>query len=237
MLGPVFSLLDKLVELGKSTVPGLPGLGSALLDLGGSLASSGSSDDKLLEYRFELTAPEPDPDAVKATFAPGRYVLRRIQNRREDPNWSRFEIDHNTARLFELDDQDKRHPVRDDLYLVLNVMKYPKGTRTEYYEFEEWEAFREALRKAADKKAVPINTLTEGLTGVLLNKRSKEWKSDVRLKWSQAEGRLVDYTSKEVGDLPSRDLSKCLVDITNLRGRADNATRAAKDALRQFVSY
>lgn len=233
--GPVFSLLKTLAELGKSAIPTPPGIGSALLDLGTSLANSSSNDDKLFEYRFELTAPSGQPDTVKATFAPGRYVLRRMQRRLESADWSKFEIDHNTGRLYETDTTG-RHEVHDDLYLVLNVMKYPKGTRPDYYDFEQWGAFREYLQKAADEKAVPINSVTNNLTAVLLDKRSGEWKSDETLRWSKIQNLLVDYSSKELGDLSALDLSKCSVDIPGLRRRADAASRAVKDELRDFLS-
>jgi hypothetical protein len=135
---PVASLLKTLARFGQQIVP-VPGEAKDMLfDLGESILT-GSQDDRLLEYRFALSSSQSlnDDKAVQATFAPGRYVIRRLQDRRVDMDWDMLRLDHNTGRLFKYTAAGLT-PIVDDLYLVLNVRRYPAGTRPEFYSLRDW---------------------------------------------------------------------------------------------------
>ena len=95
--GPVTSLLGTLAEFGKNSIPGPPGATDILFALGDSLLK-GSQDDRLFDYRFVLSngasiAADGSLGPV-ATFAPGRYVFRRRDERVTTMNWD----DLSTAR-------------------------------------------------------------------------------------------------------------------------------------------
>lgn len=237
--GPVASLLTTLARFGQQIVPGPGEAKDILLDLGESLLA-GSKDDKLFEYRFVLSAGGADAHAVQATFAPGRYVLRRSQIRDGDMDWANLRLDNNTSRLFQKSAAAKDagsgrgtggdgayKEVRDDLYLVLNVRRYPTGTAPEFYLQKDWADYRGALQMAADAKAAPIDKVTASVGRMLVDSRSKNWGNGLSLSWASAKSRMDVY------GLRYRALAADCTDTGLLRD-ADAAEREAKDAVRDF---
>lgn len=235
--GPVASLLKTLARFGQQALPGPGEAKDILFDLGESLLS-GSNDDKLLEYRFVLSAGGEDPRAPQATFAPGRYVVRRMQKRDVDMNWGSLRLDHNTGRLFRQDvsptGDGAFKEVRDDLYMVVNVRSYPEGTKPEFYAQKDWSTFRDALQVAADTKAAPLDKVTERLVGVLENGRSTEWRDNLLLKWAAVASRLDVYSIRHAADFSSVPLTGCPVTTRDLRLRSDMAEREVRDAIRLY---
>jgi len=233
--GPVASLLKTLARFGQQALPGPGEAKDMLYDLGESLLS-GSQDDKLFEYRFVLSAAPDNPRAAQATFAPGRYVLMRKESRATDMGWSSLRLDHNTARLFRKaangTDYDE---VRDDLYMVLNVRRYPAGTAAEFYNNRDWSSFRSALQAAADAKAAPLDKVTEDIAQLLGKERSANWRADLDRSWAVAEDRLNLYSSRYMADFTGVNSAACGVTADELERRRDTAQRGAEDALRRFV--
>lgn len=272
--GPVASLLKTLAKFGQQALPGPGEAKDMLYDLGESLLG-GEQDDKLLEYRFVLSAGTEDARAVQATFAPGRYVVRRIQQRAEEMGWDQLRLDHNTGRLFRMKRTGSgREPtergragaglnadgaqsstsnitgdfeeVRDDLYVVLNIKRYPDGTLPEFYEQKDWSAFRSTLQAAADAKAAPLDKLTNRLTTLLAEERSTSFLNGLKLSWATARNRWQLYASRYARDLesdparnPAPDTTKfaeCQVARGELQRRLNLAEREAIDATRIFLA-
>lgn len=236
--GPVASLLKTLARLGERVVPARDEAKDILFDLGESLLSGGH-DDRLLEYRFVLSAGADDARAVQATFAPGRYVVRRMQDRNGSMEWGSLRLDHNTGRLYRTPATGSGAfvEVRDDLYLTINVRRYPDGTRPEFYAQRDWSAFRAALQVAADAKAEPLDRVTERLTSVLEDGRSRDLRDAVLLKWADAANRLDLYAARYApSDFAGVDVAGCPATIVDLKRRRDGAEREARDALRAFVA-
>ncbi len=235
--GPVSSLLKTLARFGQQALPGPGEAKDILFDLGESLLS-GSQDDKLLEYRFVLSAGGEDTRAMQATFAPGRYVIRRMQKRDVDMGWGALRLDHNTGRLYRKSAASGAdgayQEVRDDLYMVLNVRRYPDGTKPEFYVQKEWSTFRDALQAASDAKAAPLDKVTERLVGVLEDGRSTDWRDSLLLKWATVTNRLDLYSSRYASDFAKVDMTGCAVTTMELQRRLDAADREARDAIRVY---
>ena len=248
--GPVSSLLKTLAKFGQQAIPAPGEAKDLLFDLGESLLA-GSKDDKLLEYRFVLSAATEDARAVQATFAPGRYVIRRSQIRTTDMGWNELRLDHNTGRLFRAPpDRGSAPPggggapgigkagsfeeVRDDLYLVLNIRRYPDGTKPEFYAQKDWSEFRAALQSAADARAASLDAVTADVVGLLEKQRSTNLFDDLKLRWAVARNRLELYSSRFAKDLPGIDVTQCNVTNAELQRRLDMADREASDAIRAF---
>lgn len=236
--GPVASLLKTLARLGERVVPAPDEAKDILFDLGESLLSGGH-DDRLLEYRFVLSAGADDARAVQATFAPGRYVVRRVQDRGRSMEWGSLRLDHNTGRLYRQPQAGTGafEEVRDDLYLTVNVRRYPDGTRPEFYTHRDWSTFRAALQAAAETRDEPLDRVTQRLAGVLEDGRSRDLRDGVLLKWADAANRLELYASRYApGDFTGVDVTGCAVTVVDLQRRRDAAEREARDALRSFVA-
>jgi hypothetical protein len=236
--GPVASLLTTLARFGQQLLPGPGEAKDMLFDLGESLLS-GSQDDKLFEYRFVLSAAGDNPRAAQATFAPGRYVLMRKQRRDEEMGWSALRLDHNTARLFEKSADPTLagyRELREDLYLVLNVRRYPANTKPEFYSPLTWSSFRTALQAAADTNAAPLDRVTENLQTLLGKERSSTWRAGLSRQWAAAEDRLHLYSARYLQSFAVVEDSTCPVTANELERRRDEAERGAADALRRFVT-
>lgn len=232
--GPVSSLLKTLAKFGQQALP-VPGEAKDMLyDLGESLLT-GSRDDKLLDYRFVLSAPTADDRAVQATFAPGRYVVRRSQNRTVDMGWEALRLDHNTSRLF-IQDATGLKPVTDDLYMILNIRRYPDGTKPEFYQMADWSEFRATYQAAKDAQGAPLDTVTASLTGLLGTVRSDALGDDLKQKWVTSKNRLDLYSHRYAPDFDAIDVSQCKVAPAELKTRLDIAERQATDAIRGFVA-
>lgn len=235
--GPVSSLLKTLARFGQQALPGPGEAKDILFDLGESLLS-GSQDDKLLEYRFVLSGGGEDARAMQATFAPGRYVVRRMQKRDVDMGWGALRLDHNTGRLYRQSTTPNAdgayQEVRDDLYMVLNVRRYPDGTKPEYYVQKDWSTFRDAFQAAADAKAAPLDKVTERLIGVLEDGRSTDWRDSLLLKWATVANRLDLYSARYASDFAKVDMTGCPVATVELQRRLDAAEREVRDAMRVY---
>lgn len=233
---PVASLLKTLARFGQQLMP-VPGEAKDMLfDLGESLLT-GSQDDKLLEYRFALSASEnPDDDrAFQATFAPGRYVIRRLQDRKAEMAWEDLRLDHNTGRLLKGAPTGLLTPVTEDLYLVLNIRRYPAGTRPEFYAQRDWAKFRADLQSAADARAAPLDELTDGLAGLVGKMRSDNLENILLKRWQLANGEMASYAARFAPDFSKVDTTLCSVSESELRRRHDVAERGLTDAVRAFI--
>ncbi|WP_148276593.1 hypothetical protein [Sphingobium sp. SYK-6] len=228
--GPISSLLTTLARFGQQALPGPGEAKDILFDLGESLLA-GSKDDKLFEYRFVLSSGVADTRAVQATFAPGRYVLRRSQVRDMDMDWANLRLDNNTSRLFQKKkdalDNDPYVEVRSDLYMVMNVRRYPAGTAPEFYLQKDWSDFRGALQIAADVKAAPIDAVTADVGRMLVKARSGNWGNGLALKWSTARNLLETYGIRYAALTTKCDDVQMLRDL-------DVSEREARDAIRNF---
>lgn len=234
--GPVASLMGTLARFGQQVVPGPTEVKDLLFDLGESLFTGAGSDDRLFEYRFVLSAPGATADSMQATFAPGRYVLRRWQERERRMEWGNVRLDHNTARLFRQSDGGAVQEITDELYLVLNIRRYDRSTQPEVYEHQAWPQFRRMVENAAAPNGGPIASVTQNLERMLVAHRSDQRRTDLTQQWGAAERRLRAFTSRAIKGLEDPALSGCAAQTTLLRGRRDMAEREARDAIREFVA-
>lgn len=230
--GPMASLLTTLARFGQQAIPVSSEVSDVLFDLGEALFSGGSGDDRLFEYRFVLSARPDNLDDVQAVFTPGRYVLRRKEQRGVDQNWTDVKLDLNTGRL--VDNSGKE--VRNEFYMVLNIRRYPEGTLPEHYEFEKWSKVRSAL-EAADPANTPLATLKTQVNDALVEQRSEQWGTRLSARWSLVESHLRALTSRHVPNLSAAPISACQVADKDRAQRRSNLTeRNASDALREFVA-
>ncbi len=233
--GPMASLMGTLARFGQQVVPGPTEVKDLLFDLGESLFTGGGNDDRLFEYRFVLSAPGATPISPQATFAPGRYVLRRGQERSVPMEWGDVRLDHNTARLYR-NRGATWEEIRDELYLVLNIRRYDRSTLPELYQHQRWTQFRQALEEAGAADAGPIASVTANIQQALVARRSDQRRSDLAQQWAAVERHLSIYTSRALKGLEAPELSQCAAAASGLRGRRDSAERDARDAIREFLA-
>lgn len=195
------TMLQTLADFGRGALPVPPGGQQLLGNIGQSLFS-GRGDDTIFDYRFVLTPPSGQTDSMQPILAPGRYVLRRQQNRSAPMNWNELYLDHNTSRLYRQDGQRRWVEARDELYLVLNIQQLPNHFPTEEYRGETWRQARTALQDAANARDVPLETLSQNLTQAMREDRSHAVRQDLMRLWQIAEERLLAYEQllKEEGD-------------------------------------
>lgn len=232
--GAVSALLSKLADFGKGALPGLPGAKDVIFDLGKSLFAGGSGDDKLLDYRFVLSYGSQSQDLPQANFAPGRYVILREQDRSVAIPWNRFEIDHNTGRLFYKAANGKPgSEVRDRFYMTINIKRYPAGTSAEAYNFEAWSAVRQALEDHSATGAA-IAGLQGNLEKILEGKRSVEFTKALVEKWNEAGSSLSNFQKLYLPDIPAAGL--CGASHYYIASNRDRAERRAMDDVREFLA-
>jgi hypothetical protein len=229
--GPMTSLLTTLARVGQKAIPVSPGVSEVILNLGESLFQGGTYDDRLFEYKFVLANGGQANGNSQPVFAPGRYVLRRQEQRHEAIDWGTTRLDVNTGRLV----TDKGLEIRNDLYVVLNVAKYDAATAAEYYDLEGWNEFRQALA-AADPLSISLADLEQQLSGKLAEQRSDDWLRKLRLSWSQAEAKLNRYARLASSDTAiDGALATCRSpDATAAKRMRDQAQFVATDALKGF---
>lgn len=229
---PMAKLLTTLAKFGQQAVPVASEVSDVLFDLGESLFTGGKGDDRLFEYRFVLSAESDELDSTQALFTPGRYVLRRIEDRTVGDNWATVLLDPATGRLVYQDGTERR----DEMYLVVNVRRYPEGTTPEHYNFERWSTVREALSKA-DPVTTPLTELKTTLDAALTKERSVEWRNILFNRWSLAESALRALQARHVPKLDVAPLKQCPAPQTKAADRAgDLAELRARDALRDYLA-
>lgn len=239
---PMTRLLQTLARFGQQSLPSIPGAHDVLSGLGEALFSGTSQDDVLLDYRFVLSAPGVDPHAVQPTLAPGRYVLRRSENRVVPMTWQNLVLDHNTGRLYRHLPasgaiRDSYVEERNDLYLTLNIRQYPPGTPTEYYAFQDWHTFRDAMAQAADPHAGAIDTVTNNVSHLLAGRRSTELRSGLSVDWAAVEARLQRLSKLDLpADLDTTHAACALLPKAQRDRMAQLAELDAREAIRAFLT-
>ena len=234
----VRSLLGTLAAFGKNATPGPPQATKILFDLGDSLMK-GSQDDRLFDYRFVLSnGASVGVDGSlgpSATFVPGRYVLRRLDQRTKTMRWDDLKFNYNTGRLYR-SVNGKYDEVRDEFYLVLNVKKYPDGTAAEKYEFSDWTEFRTVIQNAANAKGEQLDTATKDLVSLLGYRRSRQWKTELASEWGQVARAFDTYSTRTFGIAEDADLAACPVERSKALLARDMAERRVRDAVRVFLA-
>ncbi len=189
--GAMSTLLQTLADFGKGALPIPPGGQQILGNIGQSLFS-GRGDDTIFDYRFVLNPPSGQSDSMQPIIAPGRYVLRRQQNRSAEMNWNDIRLDHNTSRLYRRVGQ-RWVEDRSELYLVLNIQQLPNTFPTEVYQGQTWRQARAALQSAADARDVPIEAISQTLVQTARGSRSQAIRRDLMRLWQVAEERLLAF--------------------------------------------
>lgn len=233
----VRSLLGTLAEFGKNATPGPPQATKILFDLGDSLLK-GSQDDRLFDYRFVLSnGASVGADGSLgpvATFSPGRYVLRRLDERTKTMNWDDLKFNYNTGRLYRFEG-GQYNEVRDEFYLVLNVKKYPDGTAAENYEFSDWTGFRSVVQSAADSKGAPLEAVTKDFVSLLGYQRSRQWKAELANEWGKVASALETYSTRTIR-MEDVDFAACPVERNKALLARNVAERTVHDAVRVFLA-
>lgn len=252
MSGPLKSLMRELANLGQASNVAnvLPGVGSVALELGSSLLNGNTNnDDIVFEYRMVLypahlttsSSQSGLPVNEMATFQPGRYVLRRSENRSEQLNWSDLNLDHNTGRLYRGDNE-----VRDETYLVLNVIKHPAGTPQAAYAHRSLAQFNEMLEAAsATDGSASLQAITDNISARVAQARSRAWHDEADRQWLALQNSLRVY---DVARYPGSDTLAAVLDsqqcelvsedlmrphLTSARLRVDQAAIAFVDAYKR----
>lgn len=232
--GPMASLLTTLARFGQKAIPVSSEVSDVLFDLGESLFTGGSGDDRLFDYKFALSRATDDADATQALFVPGRYILRRSQLRGAQAGkkmWDKVYLDSATGRLV----NGSGGEIRDEMYLIVNVRRYPEGTLPEYYEQDRWATVREELVRA-DPVTTGITSLKSNLISAIEKQRSDEWQKILFNRWSLAEVELRSLQRRHVPNLAT-DLASCDTTVRNrARRSSDLAELTAKTALQEFVA-
>lgn len=256
--GPVKSLLRELAALGldSNIANPPPGLGDVALNLGTSFLNGNSnSDDIVFEVRMvlyprHLAASETGATPVNetATFQPGRYVALRAEDRSEPIDWSRFRLDHNTARLFRENTQaGATGPTlvehRDDTYMVVNIIRHAQGTPEASYNFQSLAQFENMLEVAAQTdSAQALEAVTGALRERVLQVRSQAWQQSLNNRWNvmQASLRRLE-TARYPGlderiDIVQSDRARCKAGpVTGLRTSWVEARLNVRDAAVELV--
>jgi len=233
--GPTSALFSRLAQFGQSALPQAPGVGDVLSDLGQSIFAGSSGDDILLDYRFVLSHQTASPTASGATFAPGRYVIRRAQNRQRPMDWDNLRLDHNTGRLYRRED-GRSIELRDEFYLTLNIRRYAEGTNPEFYNFQNWTTFRNQLQQIAEDRNTPLNLLGGRVDELLRFRRSGQIGAELSQQWSDAVASLRRYERSYASDMGAIDFARCGVTQQQAEARRDNSESAARRLVSLFVN-
>lgn len=230
----VETMLSTLAKFGESSniIPAGTSVENVLLALGKSLLDGGAQDDILFEYRMVLHPAGAIHDAYFPIFEPGKYVLRRSQIRDADQIWSSLRLDFNTGRLFEVGKDGKSaSEFRDDLYLTLDIKKYPSSTPTAAYAFRSSENLMTAIQNAAHLHDRPLAEVTKQITAILQQNRSVDYLAQLGAAWALAEQALMRYS--DVLYTPDDNASCTLIDsdlLTTIRNREMFAAEIAVNA-------
>ena len=229
----IASLLETLAGYGKNVSP-VPQVTDVLLDLGTSMMR-GSKDDRIFDYRFTLSSgaavlPNGALDS-RAALVPGRYILMKSKERKKEIDWSGLTYDQNTGRLM----KDKTE-FRDNLYLVLNVAKYPRTSSAETYDPPEWVNFRASLAKSSADRSIPLTTLENDFKVMIAADRSGRLKAKALDHWAHVDRAIGHYIANSLGQLESADLSKCPDFKDQLLFERDLMKRQMSDGVREFLA-
>lgn len=205
---PAKALLETLAGLGAASnaVPLGDAAQSLLLDLGQSFLNAQAQDDILFEYRFVLNPDGGEPDYYPV-FEPGKYVLRRLQSRKNTPVWRNLVLDHNTGRLYLNNGGTKHEEYRQETYLTLNITKYPPGTKTANYNFQKYDEVQQSIQEAIDERGAPLEIITANLKTIVESERSKNWFESVSARWYSAQEKLNKYSA--LGDITQEPSDTC----------------------------
>jgi hypothetical protein len=251
MSGPLKSLLTELADLGQKTgvAQAAPGIGNVALDLGKALLDGNvNNDDVVFEYRMvlyprQLSVSQSSggiPSNETASFQPGRYVLLRQENRRNSINWDELSLDHNTARLYK-GGVLAAEEVRDDTYLVVNIVKHAAGTPEAHYAHRTFGQFNQIIAAAEQTDgSASLQAVTDNIRLRVQDSRSQAWLEKLDLQWALLRTELENY---DLQRLPLMDgivqLStgpQCgISDRFDLRQPLVRAELKVKDAAADFV--
>lgn len=234
---PARSLLSTLADMGKVALPASQPL-DLLFNLGRSFFDgSRNTDDRIFEYRFVLSAPGADNQAVRGTFAPGRYILRRSRDRARAIDWSNVRLDHNTGRLYRQPLANARYEeIRDELYVVLDIDRFSSSAGVEHYTQQNWGEARDALQRAVDARDAPLSALQQNLQDIASRGRSADWRSRLAGRWEAVEAALRHYERRALANISSIDLTGCTTTHAELERQRDLARQTGQIALRAFVA-
>ncbi len=144
--------------------------------------------------------------------------------------WGEVYFNPATGRLVGKDGKE----LRDEMYIVINVRRYPEGTEPEHYAFERWSSVRDELAKA-DPLTTPLATLQARLETKLAEARSTEWRKVLFNRWSLAESALRSLQVRHVPNLTDATIAQCPARQIALADRAsDLAELRVRDSLREF---
>jgi hypothetical protein len=238
--GPVKSLLETLAKFGEQALPGPSALKSMVFDLGESLLNGGSQDDRLLDYRFVLSAAEIGQAKLGPTFVPGRYVIRRSRDRGTPMNWNDLILDHNSGRLYRFEGGERKE-VRDELYLVLNIKRYSDTTDPEFYAGMDVSAFRQTVQAAADDRDKPLSAITKNLGKLVVEQRSSQLRSQLASRWTAVTQNIELLSSRSFDNLDDKPENEVVWNgCKAMQGRLltlrDISDRNLQDAVRKFVT-
>lgn len=239
MSAPMRSLMRTLATLGQESaaVPSGPAA-AALLELGSSLISQ-NNDDVMFEYRFVLDPFQPSAPLQTSPFEAGRYVLRRINERRRMQRWDDLILDHNTGQLMQSSGRPRQGelpqyvPFERDTYFTLNVVREPGAF---YYGGQTFAQLGEELEAAATARDQPFAQLETRILSSLAATRNRELVRELNDAWEAAAARYRLYASTYVDATIGGPTGQCPVPDSIARDRTrDGALVLARALSRQFL--
>jgi hypothetical protein len=227
-------LLDSLASLGQSSKFLGQGAGAdALLTLGKSLLEN-NNDDIIFSYRFVLDHSTKGNDATSAGLEEGRYVLRRITNRRADQVWRNLELDHNTGQLFLVDKNGQTmpcvsvtrplnkpcvySPYRDETYFTLNIFKNTGSNEASYIHQETLGELNTRLKETLENRNDGIAAARAAFDVLAVDARSTYWAELLTQDWESVSDGVLQYVRFGVNQDLAASLFKPDSDHTKLPG-------------------
>ncbi|MEM1050636.1 MAG: hypothetical protein AAGI28_00940 [Pseudomonadota bacterium] len=225
-------LLDSLASLGQSSKFLGQGAGAdALLTLGKSLLEN-NNDDIIFSYRFVLDHSSGGNNATSAGLEEGRYVLRRITDRRADQVWRNLELDHNTGQLFLVNRNGQDlpctsvtrgsdapcvyEPYRDETYFTLNIFKNTGSSEASYIHQETLGELNTRLKETLENRSDGIVAAKEAFDVLAIDARSTYWAELLTKDWESVSNGVIQYARFGIYDGLAAKLFKPDSDHTKL---------------------
>jgi hypothetical protein len=237
--GPISSMLGTLARFSEQILPGASEEADFVFDLGESLLSGSGGDDRLFEYRFVLSPPNPRSDVPQATLTAGRYVLRRSQQRDTPIDWENVRLDHNTARLFRYANDVPVEEIRDELYLVLNIVNHGNAERFQPYRQYGWQEIAPRIEQAVAAGA-DATTIGRVVETEMAARRSADRLASLSAGWEAVHLKMTRLKAVSAGTpaAAEADREACLVRLRDIQLQQDIAKRELRLAVRFFnVAY
>ncbi len=171
-------LLSNLADLGK-TYSGTDPATKTLLSLGKSLINQGNNKI-VFEYKLMLDNGDISKNSISPAFSSGRYVFRRIDNRKNALLWDNLFLDQNTGILHILDGIERKDTegdlsqYKEETYFTVNIKNLGKLNFGNNYSQKNWDKTYSDFRNWLNSNTPNTNEINQKVTNLLEAKTSFE---------------------------------------------------------------